>query len=381
MLPHTTAADKYLIELIKQGTITIPDPEILEDPERWKKVIQPSSIDLRVGNKAWLMKGSVRPIHSEKVEDLISKYAVQEIDLSQGAILHRDDVYIVSLQESVNISAAEQLRANAKSTTGRNDLQVRLINDRNPYYDFIPGPHHGRLYNEVSAHSFHTFLKEGTALNQLRYTVGNSTLSDDEIKRTLKFQPLVYYKNGRPIENIDVNAGLVLSLDLQGDRNTDARIVGYRAKRNNTPILDLQKVAGHKLDEFFDVITGPLPKDELILEPGYFYLLSTKEAVSFPHHLAGELAQFDPRIGHITSHYAGFFDPGFGYFPDQEKQGNAVTLEVRVHNKPEIIRDGQPIGVMRYERMAQYPLFPYGTERGSNYSRQLGVRYGKHFSE
>jgi dCTP deaminase len=328
------------------------------------------------------MKGSVRPTTNESVENLLQKYAVEKIDLSQGAVLHRDDVYIVALQERVNISKHEQLRINAKSTTGRDDLQVRLINDHNSYYDFVPGPYQGKLYTEVAPHSFHSFLKSGTALSQLRYTIGNPVLSDDEIRWALKtYLPLAYHKNGKPVENIDVNGGLVLTLDLQGDREKDSRIVGYRAKKNNTPVLDLQKVAGHKVDEFFETITGPLPQDELILEPGYFYLLGTKEAVSFPHGLAGELAQFDSRIGHITSHYAGFFDPGFGYHPGEKKQGSAVTLEVRVHNKPEIVRHSQPIGILRFERMAQIPQFPYGTDRGSNYSRQTGVRYGKHFYE
>ncbi len=383
MIPNTTASDGEIIDPIKQRIMSIPDPEILEDPEKWIKIIQPSSLDLRVGDRAWLMEGSIRPMSNETVADLVKRYASEEWDLTSPVDLLRDSVYVIELQETVKAERPMWFRANPKSSSGRLDLQTRLLTDFYPHYDSFHGPHSGKLYIEVVPHSFHTMLRKGTALNQLRFSLGNPLMPDDEIRSILKAKSFLYSKEGKPLgaKEVTVDGGLVLTADFNGKYTNEPRIVGYRAKKGCGLKVDLQKTKQYSWHNFFDAIERP--KDgKLILEPGYFYLLSTNEAISLPPAFAGELAQFDPRVGHITSHYAGFFDPGFGYFQDKKKQGNTATLEVRVHNKPEIIRDGQPIAVLRLERMGDNPLYPYGCEkRSSNYSRQIGVRYGKHFKE
>jgi len=383
MIPNRTASDGEIIGLIKQRILSIPDPEILEDAEKWTKIIQPSSLDLRMGDRAWLMKGSARPMNDETVADLVTRYVSEEWDLTSSVDLLRDSVYVIELQETVNTKMPMWFRANPKSSSGRLDLQTRLLTDFNPHYDSFHGPHSGKLYIEVVPNSFHATLCKGTALNQLRVSLGNPLMPDDEIRDLLKLKPFLYSKEGKPLEfdQVTVDGGVVLTADFNGKYTNEPRIVGYRAKKGCGSKVDLQKTKQDSWSKFFDPIERP-KNGELLLEPGYFYLLSTNEAIVLPPAFAGELAQFDPRVGHITSHYAGFFDPGFGYFPGKEEQGNTATLEVRVHNKAEIIRDGQPIAVLRVERMANDPLFYYGCpERSSNYSRQTGVRYGKHFKE
>lgn len=382
MQTNSTGADKDLLELIRKGTIDIPDPQILDQPESWKQIIQPSSLDLRVGNTAWRMKGSTRPHVGESVLDLVKEYSLEQIDLRDGAQLFRDEVYIVALQEMLNLDSYGSFHANAKSSSGRNDLQVRLIADKNNNYDSVTGAGQKMLFNEVISHSFHPILKTGTTLNQLRYAVGDYVMPDDEIRSVMGIRPMVYDKEGNslPPDQARINHGIMLTADLNGT-HTDSEIIGYRAKKSGTPLLDLQKVKGHLIHDFFDVITVPKNK-EITLEPGYFYLLSTNEGLSFPPTIAGRLKEHDHRVGNFTSHYAGFFDPGFGFFPDQTaKQGNTVTLEVRVHNNPEIIRDGQPIAVMQLERMSSKPLMIYGQDKASNYTHQIGVKYGKHYRE
>lgn len=377
MRPNTTASDKEIVKLLAQKKIIIPDPEILEYQELWRQIVQPSSLDLRTGNKAWRMKGNMRPQEGQDILELVKQYALEELDLTEGARLMRDEVYFVTLQESINADYGS-FHANAKSSSGRNDLQVRLIADNNIYYDFVNNPGKRKLYNEITSHSFHSFLKTGTTLNQLRYALGEYVMSDDEIRTVTEIRPLVYDKSGNPLASERINHGIVLTADLNCT-HSGSNIIGYRAKKSSTPLLDLQKIKWHPVHDFFDVIT--VSSKEITLEPGYFYLLSTNEALSFPPTIAGRLKEFDHRVGNFTSHCAGFFDPGFGYFSHGERQGNTVTLEVRVHNNPEIIRDGQPIAVMQLERMSGAPLAMYGKDKSSNYTHQTGVRYGKHFRE
>lgn len=383
MYQDATASDKDLVKLIGKG-LSIPDPKILSDKALWKKVIQPSSLDLRLGSKAWQMEGSIRPMRDETIELMVRGRSIKELHLSEkGTEFLRDRTYIVVLQETVHdLPAGAQIRSNPKSSTGRLDSLARLLADCNQQYESLHGHYAGRLYLEVSPNSFGLVLRRGDALNQIRYSLGNPIMPDKEILSVLRVKPLLYTKEGHPSKagQVTVDNGIVLTADLNGE-HTDSTIVAYRAKKDCLPPVDFRGIGKHLLYEYFDAIERPKGK-ELRLESDYFYLLSTNEAVSIPPAFAVELSQFDSRAGNITWHYAGFIDPGFGYFPGQEQQGNTVTLEVRAHNRAEIIRHGQPIGVMKMERMSSDPLLIYGApERSSNYTRQIGVRYGKHFRE
>ncbi|MDP3698874.1 MAG: 2'-deoxycytidine 5'-triphosphate deaminase [Nanoarchaeota archaeon] len=382
MRQNTTASDRDLRDLISGRKLLIPNPKITYDPVLWKPIIQPSSLDLHLGSEAWQMGGSVRPMKNETVELMAHEHSVKRFNLDEnGAEFRRDRIYIISLQESVDIPAYARLRSNPKSSTGRDDLLARLLADRTPQYESISGQYTGRLYLETAPNSFDMILRKGDSLNQIRYSIGNPTMSDEEIRSVMMVRPLIYTKEGLPVpaEYVKVDNGIVLSADLTGE-HTNSSIVAYRAKKNCQLPIDFQGVGKHHLHQYFDAIERPQNK-QLELEPGFFYLLSTNEAVCLPSAYAAELSQFDHRAGNVTWHYAGFLDPGWGYFPGKEQQGNTITLEVRVHNKAEIIRHGQPIGVMKMERMNQLPEFSYGEQRSSNYSRQLGVRYGKHFFE
>ena len=377
--PNTTASDLDLKQLISQEEISIPDSAILKEISFWKKVIQPSSLDLRLGKEAWIMESSVRPMENETIQHLILKYGVRKINLESGADFVQGKTYIVKLQENVNIPSFARLRSNPKSSTGRLDAQARLLADCNPHYESITGPYAGEMYLEIVPNSFDLILRTGNALNQIRYSIGNPIMSDEEIHSVLMVHSFIYTKEGKavPANKLNIDGGIVLTADLNGEY-TNSTIIAYRAKKNCQLPVDFQEVGKHSLEKYFDAIEKTQNK-ELKLEQGYFYLLSTNEAVCLPSAFAVELSQFDHRSGNITWHYAGFIDPGWGYFPKQEQQGNTITLEARVHNKAEIIRHGQPIGVMKMERMSDKPLLLYGQERDSNYTRQIGVRYGKHF--
>ncbi len=381
MYLNTTAQDSEIVELIKKGVITLPGVKIRDSQKSWQGLIQPSSLDLRVGKKLWAMRGSIRPSKWESVLDLLKRHSSYEFDLTTGRDLQTNCVYIAELLDTINTDNPNlRFRTSPKSSSGRNDLQVRAIVDSCPHYDSFSGPFHGKLYAEILPNSFTGFLKTGTSLNQLRVSLGNSIMSDDEIRSLLNIQDILFTKTGKQIlrDQVVLDNGIVLTIDLNGRNTENPKIIGYKARKNVPLWIDLQKKAGAPLSEFFEPIPTPKSK-ELLLEPGRFYLLSTNEAISIPYGFSGELAQFDPRMGHITTHYAGFFDEGFGKFI-RGQQGNTATLEVRAHNHPEIIRDGHAVAVLKMERMSGRALYPYGSETGSNYSRQIGIKPSKHFN-
>jgi len=115
----------------------------------------------------------------------------------------------------------------------------------------------------------------------------------------------------------------------------------------------------------------------LILNPGDFHILASKELVTVPPDHAAEMIPYDPLVGEFRVHYAGFFDPGFGY-RDEGENGTRAVLEVRSHEVPFIIEDGQIIGRLWYERLTGSPERLYGSGIGSSYQEQ-GLQLSKQF--
>jgi dCTP deaminase len=91
------------------------------------------------------------------------------------------------------------------------------------------------------------------------------------------------------------------------------------------------------------------------------------------------MTAYDPTKGELRTHYAGFFDPGFGHDPDGQSRGSRAALEVRAHDVPFLIEAGQPVGKIVFERMLEEPTMLYGSEIGSSYQGQ-STTLGKHFA-
>ena len=89
------------------------------------------------------------------------------------------------------------------------------------------------------------------------------------------------------------------------------------------------------------------------------------------------MVPYDTLVGEFRVHYAGFFDPGFGYAPEGGGIAKAV-LEVRSHEVPFVIEDGQVVGRLVYERLTDVPDKLYGHDIGSSYQRQ-GLTLAKQF--
>jgi dCTP deaminase len=326
--------------------------------------IQPSSIDLRLGRMAFHVHASFLPNARATVFAKLQEVKLAELDLSQPALLERGNVYIVPLQEEVSLPRDYAGKANPKSTTGRLDVFTRLITDYGDAFEEIRPGYKGKLYAEIVPLTFPVFVREGARLNQVRIRRKNPPGSDKMLLDLHEQQPLVYSQDASPAEPL-IEDGLKLSVDLRGVDGSE--VVGYRARKDAPPI-HLDRINHYEVHEFWE----PLPANAraaVILQPGDFYILTSKEKVSVPPHMAAEMLPFDPAVGEFRVHYAGFFDPGFGWSAENPSGSHAV-LEVRCHEVPSLLEDGQVVGRLNYERLLAPPHKLYGRDIGSSYHSQ-----------
>jgi dCTP deaminase len=338
--------------------------------------IQPASIDLRLGDFAWALRCSFLPDVDSTVEEKIEGLAFQKVDLRDGAVLERDRPYLVPLIEELALPEGVRAKANPKSSTGRLDVFTRVITDRHHRFDDIRAGYRGKLYLEIVPRSFAIQVKTGLSLNQLRLARGDVRLGDGEIRDLHDEAPLLYMDSEAvPQSDLAVSDGLFLSLDLSGPGD---RTVGYRAKKNSLPV-DLSRVRAYRWTDYWDPVF-PEPGSRVVLEPEIFYLLLSAEGVCIPPQIAAEMMAYDPTAGELRTHYAGFFDPGFGYDPEGGSHGSRAALEVRARDVSFMVEHRQPVCKLGLERMAEPAERLYGASLGSNYQGQVTM-LSKHFEE
>ena len=338
--------------------------------------VQPASIDLRLGEHAWALRCSFLPDSDSTVEEKSQDLAFERIDLRDGATLERDRPYLIPLMEELRLPSAIRAKANPKSSTGRLDVFTRVLTDRNHRFDEIAPGYHGKLYLEVVPRTFAIRVNTGLALNQVRLMSQDARLSDQELLALHRQSPLLYL-DSKPVAQSELSLadGLFVSLDVSGSAEA---IVGYRAKKNSLPI-DLTKARALRWREYWEPV-HPEKGGRIVLEPEIFYLLLSAEGVSIPPSYAAEMLAYDPTAGELRTHYAGFFDPGFGYSRDPLKRGSRAALEVRARDVSFMVEHRQPVCKLAFERMADEPDVLYGEDIGSNYQGQLTM-LSKHFLE
>ncbi|MBE1292523.1 MAG: 2'-deoxycytidine 5'-triphosphate deaminase [Rhodobacteraceae bacterium] len=326
--------------------------------------VQPASLDLRLGTVAYRVRASFLAGHDRSVQDRLSEFEMHRIDLSNGAVLEKGCVYVVPLMESLALPEGVQAVANAKSSTGRLDLLTRTITDGGTEFDRIAPGYTGPLYAEICPRSFSVLVRPGMRLNQIRFRKGQSVLTDADLAVLHDRSPLV---DGEAV----IDDGLGFSVDLQPAQGT---LVGYRAKPH-TGVIDLDNIGHYDPADYWEELHASDGK--IILDPGAFYILVSREAVHIPPAYAAEMAPFLAMVGEFRVHYAGFFDPGFGH-DAVGGSGSRGVLEVRCHEAPFVLEHGQVVGRLVYERMADVPEQLYGSGIASNYQGQ-GLKLSKHF--
>ena len=326
--------------------------------------IQPASLDLRLGDTAYRVRASFLAPGGASVARRLDAFTMHKIDLKGGAVLEKGCVYVVPLMESLDLPDDVSAVANAKSSTGRLDLLTRAIIDGGTEFDRIPEGYAGPLYAEICPRSFSVLVRPGMRLNQIRFRQGHAVLDDGALRALHRKCPLV---SGTPV----ISQGLGFSVDLKPASTT---LVGYRAKPH-TGVIDLDRVNAYDPGDYWEEIHTTTGR--IILDPGAFYILVSREAVTIPPDHAAEMAPYLAMVGEFRVHYAGFFDPGFG-FAAAGGTGSRGVLEVRCHEAPFVLEHGQVVGRLVYEKMASRPDVLYGQQIASNYQGQ-GLKLSKHF--
>lgn len=350
--------DRMIAELVDAGAI-LPAYDLAPDQ------IQPASLDLRLGETAFRVRASFLPGPRATVAERIEGLKLHEFALGDGAVLETGCVYIVPLLESLALPPMLAAAANPKSSTGRLDVFTRVIADNARSFDQIEPGYHGPLYAEISPRTFPVLVREGSRLSQIRFRQGHAILDGEQLRALHARERLV------DAAEADFSGGIAVSVDLAGDGG----LVGYRAKRH-TGVIDVDRRGGYGLHDFWETLVARGERN-LILDPNEFYILASKEAVQVPPDYAAEMVPFDPLVGEFRVHYAGFFDPGFGYAGAGGK-GSRAVLEVRSREVPFILEHGQIVGRLVYENMLARPEKLYGQGIGSNYQAQ-GLKLSKHF--
>lgn len=356
-------ASQHLQELLDAKIIQLEQP--LNEGQ-----LQPASLDLRLGQVAYRVRASFLPGVGRKVQECIDKLTMHTIDISDGAVLEKGCVYIVPLQESLSLSDGLAAAANPKSSTGRLDVFTRMISDGAREFDQVSAGYHGKLYAEICPQTFSVLVRSGSRLSQLRIRAGDSFLDDSEHVQLHQTRQLT----DNDIAPQHIRGGIPLTADVLGGSNNG--LVGYRAKRH-AKVIDVDKVAAYSMADFWEPIHASGEQD-LILDPGEFYILASREAVHVPVDHAAEMVAYDNLVGEFRVHYAGFFDPGFGA-PEAGGEGSKAVLEVRSYEVPFLLEHGQYVGRLVYEALSAMPETAYGADLSSNYQSQ-GLKLSKHFT-
>ncbi len=342
---------------------------------------QPVSLDLRLGSHAYRIQSSFLP-ENDTVDTKLNEVKLYKIDLRDGGILEKGAIYLIPLLEELAFPEKFQGRTNPKSSTGRLDMFTRVIVDHGHRFDEIPNGYKGKMYLEVIPRSFPVRVREGLRLNQLRIFQGDPHLSDIQLKNHYKKTPILFGDGGRPVgvEKVKVDNGLFISLDLAGARKD--RIVAYKAKTNSS-VIDMSLNRHYHPMDFWEPITlTQIRNKRLILEPESFYIMMSKEKICIWPHLLAEMVAYEPNSGELRTHYAGFFDPGFGWHGGKtlKNQGTSAVMEVRPHDVPFMVEDGQTFCRLKFESVIEKPTKVYGKKIKSNYHSQ-GLALSKYFKE
>jgi dCTP deaminase len=352
------------LEYLVKGSREIVGVEPIQDNQ-----LQPASLDLRLGATAYRVRASFLPGAGATVQERLDDLTMHRMDITDGAVLERGCVYIVPLLESLALKYRMTAVGNPKSSTGRLDVFTRLITDNGTQFDRVPEQYRGPLYAEVSPRTFSILVRKGSRLSQLRIRRGNPPVSDPQMRALQREHGLV----GALTEE-DIDNGVPVTVDVSGQRTQG--LIGYRAK-SHAGLIDVDRVRHYEVADFWEPVYTPR-RGGLVLDPEDFYILASRQPVKVPDTHAAEMIAYDTLVGEFRVHYAGFFDPGFG-FGDPSGTGSRAVLEVRSFEVPFVIEDNQTVGRLMYERLTERPAKLYGSAANS-YQGQ-GIALSKHFRQ
>ena len=324
--PHGVLSNEFINEMITRKQITTQN--LRQD---LYSQVQPASIDLTFGNIVYKIHHSFLPLGCSVTDFLWEKVEYSKYALEDNTKLFAGTTYLIPLREHLCLTNRVRGKANPKSSIGRLDILVRLVTDYGEKFDEVKESYIGPLWAEVTPLSFDIRIKPGMSMNQLRFIFGEPNMHTDTLS----------------IHTLDPD-----------------QVIGFEARKDPQGDLSLMKTFSNDWRRFWKPITGD--KDWVIIKPNHFYIFTSKEAVRVEADKSAEVTAYDPGYGEFRSHYAGFFDPGFG-----TAEPVPAVLEIRPHNVSYCIQDGQPLFSVEYTDLIKPASIVYGEEIGSHYHKQV----------
>lgn len=360
-MPTGVLPKQSLREVFEAGWITGVDTSYLN----------PASIDLPLSDEAYSLTSMFLTKPGEKVRDALKKVGAERIDVSQR--LEKGVSYLWRVEGSWKLPPNVYAYVNPKSSTGRLNLFCRTVADGVDMYDALkPEGWKGELWVQIRPDSFPVYLKPGLAVSQARLFDGKSFLDELQANNAIHKHGLIFDEKGNP--------HTAEKIRRQGDSFLLTLYVGRKMGwecRGVQKALDLSNKNFYRPTDFFESVSPS--NGELILRKGSFYIFTTAERVMVPPNLSAELRAIDARFGEVRVHAAGYVDPGWGWGKDGSECGRPITLEV-IPYEDMLVRNGQVIARIRYERMREEPEKHYD-EAESHYVFQRGAKLSKHFMD
>ena len=354
------------------GSLTFDDyKKLIKDKEIETKDfnqsrVQPSSMDLTLSNECYELRYSFLSPKG-KIRNKLKTLSIKRYDLTNGLVFKKNHTYLVRLNEKLNLNSPIKGKCNPKSSTGRLDIFCRVILDYTDEYEKVPYGYSGDIFLEVTTRAFDIFLTKGDSLNQMRLTnISNDFIRDEDLRKFHNNEAIIFDQNDYLLKP-NISSGLKISVDL----SSKDQIIAYKAKKKS-PKLIFSKKHIHDPRKYWEFIKKD--NGNLTIFPNEFFILKSKQKIRIPKTMAAEMVPYDTSIGDFRVHYAGFFDPGFG-----DRNGSYAVLEVKTHEVPFNIEDGQYIARLIFENLNKNTDFTYGSKINSNYQNQE-LALSKHFN-
>jgi len=372
VLPHGVFPHQEIGEMVNSGMISSKG-EINKDQ------IGPASFEPTLGDEAFIIPASILPKAGVPLIDRLRRESQYTFPLREDEckFLHQGKIHVVPLRESLKLQKGFIGESTGRSSVGRTNTVLRLLTDNVQRYNSIPDGYEGNLYLEIFPGSFPIRLIKGLQLNQIKFAFNDFDEVDEAGLRLLHAQnPLLFNSKGEPLNldgRIEKNS-VVMSVKLNGGEGPFV----YKARKDtyNKGLdfsLDFSDENNkYELEEFWEPV--PTKEGSIILTPGEFYIMVTKERISVPPGFVTKMAAHDQNLADLKTQEADLFNPGHGW----RTKGFSPVLEVKPYGQPIELRDGFPICRIIYQRLRSIPNIKLYDESGT-YVEQVRANPGKMF--
>lgn len=368
-------------ELIETGGIILEEgaiPLFSDVDSQVNSQVGGASFEPTLGEKVYHMSSSNLPFNEKGLSEILESENLENFELTnkESKILHKGKVYVIPLNEKLNLIEGIIGESTGRSSVGRTNTILKLLTEDYQRYNSIPSGYRGKLYLEVYPQSFPIKVRKGISLNQIKFAYKSFENIDElSLKLLHEKKPILYDKNGDAL-SLDgriKDDGVVMSLRLKGG---DTLV--YKARKNVSRAIDLSrdfkdKKNRYEIDEFW--VKETVRDGKVILSPDEFYIMITRERIAVPPGYVTKMKVFDPDFADIKTQEADLFNPGHGHLID----GFCPVAEVKVYGPERTFRHGDSLCRIYFQKLRETPTCKLYDEKDEAYIKQVEVCVGKMF--